>query len=176
MYVAKYSRVIVSFCFFLVLVSCGGGGDSGSNPLALTSINDFKVTGTSVGTGPSVPINANINNGEFNVSWDVSSSDPYHVKVYVSEDATYSDSDDIDFLGKNCGTGSFFYQCTQTGSFDCTFTSTNLISSCTPSSVNRDVNISRILNTTPKTAYLILRACNGLLTSCKEQAVQVEFQ
>jgi hypothetical protein len=171
----KFGMLLLSS--FLVLTACGGGGSS-STPVSLTTtINSFSIVGTSASNaGDPVPINANVNGGNFEVSWDVSSSDAYHVEMYISDDATLDTNTDINILGKNCGSNATFYECSKTANFSCKFKTTNLIS-CGPISVaNTEVDLMTYLSTLPKAAYFILDACNGLLTSCKTQAVEVVFQ
>lgn len=120
--------------------------------------------------------NAGVNSGAFSVAWDVKATDPYHIDLYVSEDDVLSKASDVKFFGQNCGAFAGIHDCTQTGDFDCQFTGANLISCGTVSETNPEKNLTAFLTSLPKTAYLILEACNGLFTDCKTRSVQIEFQ
>ena len=176
-----FVRNVIVFTSFLVLTACGGGGggDSTPSPAALTTINSFTMTGTSAPTaGDPIPINANVNAGAFSVDWDVSSSNPYHVKLYISEDAVFDKDTDTRLMSKNCGTNVVgnTYECNKVASFSCVFKTSNLISCGTISTANPEKNLTTFLTGLPMTAYFFIDACNALVTSCKTQSVEVEFQ
>lgn len=169
------------FAGSMILSACGGGSSgtpSGTPGITgtTTTINNYTVTGTSSATGTSQPINPGVNNGNFNVSWNISSSDPYHVDLYVSSDSTLSTTTDIKFFGQNCGSASSIYNCGKSGTFTCTFGGDNKISCGTISAANPAKDLTSFLDTIPKTAYIVMQACNGLFDSCKTSAIQVEFQ
>ncbi len=141
-----------------------------------TSINMYSVTGTSTTTSDVKPINSGVNNGAFNVSWNVSSTDPYHIELYLSNNSTLSSSAGVKFFSQNCGGISAIYNCNTNGSFSCRFTSQNKISCGTITFVNKEKDVSAFLNQIPKSAYLIIKACNGLFNSCDTEFKQIELQ
>lgn len=169
-----------AFVGIMVLTACGGGPNGGnalsSKPSNPTTINSYIITGTSPTTSAVQPINAGVNGGDFNVSWNVSSTDPYHVDLYVSYDATLSKTDDIKFFGQNCGSSSSIYNCDQNASFPCTFTGDNKLSCGTVSAANPQKDLGSFLINIPQSAYVIMEACNGLFTDCTTSSIAVEFQ
>lgn len=159
-----------------LLTACGGTDTGSGGPTSKTSINSYEIAGSeTVQAGDVVPINAGVNEGAFEVNWDVSSSNPYHVRLYVSDDAILSTDDDIQFFSQNCGTPSSIYNCNRTANFDCSFSAQNQIV-CNETTYNRGKNIGSFLNSLPQQAYLIMQACNGLFDSCKDQAIAIELQ
>lgn len=166
---------------FIVLVStflfsCGGGKSSKPkpinpkpiNPKATTVIKSFSVKNTS--------INANINTGSFNFSWEAKSSDPYEVDIYVSSDAFLTDKKDIQIFGKRCGSSNL-YDCAGVANFKCNFHTDNKIY-CKDSMMDKGktTDISSLLVSLPQTAYIIIEVCNIAYTSCKTVSKKVKFQ
>jgi len=167
-------NIIFSVLVSTILLACGGGKSSKpvsepktNNPKATTTIKYFSVKNTS--------INANIKSGSFNLTWQVQSSDPYEVDIYVSNDTYLSDKTDIRIFGQRCGSfGS--YKCSENATFKCKFNTNNKIS-CPGSDTGKDQNdISSLLDRLPKTAYIIIEACNMAYTNCKVKAQKVKFQ
>jgi hypothetical protein len=171
----KYS---LAFGISVLLFGCGGSSDI-TNPTSSiqnTSISEYTVTGSSATKNGVIPINSGVNNGAFKVTWNVSSSDPYHIELYLSNDSALSKSTDVNFFGQNCGGISAIYNCSSNGSFDCKFTSQNKISCGTITSFNKEKDISSFLDQIPKQAFLIIEACNGLFDSCKTSSEEIELQ
>jgi hypothetical protein len=165
----------------VILSGCGGsgGGSDGNTASSVqasvdTTITQIGIVGSEQ-AGEEVSINPGINSGEFTVSWDIQSSDPYHVKVYVSEDVALSD-EDILFFSQNCGSSSQLYQCNSHGEFSCQFDTENNISCDEVNAANPGRNLDILLDTLPKQAHIIIRACNGLLDSCADTSVEITFQ
>lgn len=163
------------------LAACGGGSDTNpKNPLSSvnlnTKINSFTVIGTSSTVAGTVPINPGVSGGFFSVGWDISSTDPYHIDLYVSHDNALSKTSDTKFFSQNCGSTSSIYNCSQTGNFSCQFTSANSISCGTVSATNPAKDLTSFFSALPETDYLILEACDGLFLDCQQSAVKVEFQ
>lgn len=175
-----FKKLFILSTFAIFIAACGGGGGgtptpTGGSTTLNTTINSFTITGTGVGAGGKQEINANITGGNFVTQWDVSTSDPYRIDLYVSENATLEKASDIRFFGKNCGSGPLL-ECTGSGRFDCRFTTQNKISCGIISATNPEKDLTGFLTALPMDAYIIIEACNGLVTSCKEAAVLVEFQ
>ncbi len=160
-----------------LLTACGGTGSEGGSgsSVSSTTINSMAIEGSAAASDGVVPINSGINGGAFKVKWDVSSSNPYHVRLYVSKDAVLSTSTDQHFFSQNCGTPTSIYNCTRTANFNCSFNTENQIV-CNETAYNRGKNLSSFLETLPEQAYLIMHACNGLFNSCKTEAMPIELQ
>ena len=156
-----------------VIASCIVSGciSSDDDSSGGTTINSLSVTGTSANVDDYVPINPNLSNGTFSVGWSVSSSDPYHAELYISEDASLSTSTDRRFFQQNCGSSSL-YNCSSSASFSCQYTTQNMIS------CNNDsgTNLTTFLDTIPKDAYVIIEACNALHDSCQTSSVKTQLQ
>ncbi len=172
-------KILCLICIVSLMSGCGGGTSSPDinvpNPAtSTTTINSFSATGTSAPASGIVPINANINNGEFTLEWNIASSDPYHVDIYISSDDALGG--DVKFFSQNCGSLSTLYNCSSTASFDCRFDTSNSISCGVVSTSNTGKDLTTFLDAIPKSAHLILVGCNSLLTSCKSTSVEVELQ
>ncbi len=160
-----------------LLSACGGVSSDVKTPATLTTrIKAYTVVGSGNAVAGKVPVNANINGGAFHVNWDVDSSDPYHAELYLSADDKLDTATDIDVFGQNCGSVSVIYNCGEKASFDCRFGTDNKLSCGKVSSFNRAKDLTTFLDRLPKTAWLMLKACNALLTDCKTAAVQIELQ
>lgn len=171
---SSFKNIVILATSITVFGCTDTGEDTGSTNSA-TSINAYSVTGTSAQSNGVTPINSGVANGEFTVAWNVSSSDPYRVDLYLSNDAALS-NDDYEFFGQNCGSLSYLYDCGSSANFNCRFTTQNKISCGTVSSFNRETDISAFLDQIPKRAFLILEACNGLFNDCKTSSVEIELQ
>ncbi len=124
-------KLIAAICILLLLAACGGGSGSsngeGTTGLVTTNtlINAFKITGSSMPTGTSIPINAATNGGEFTIDWDVTATDPYTFKLFLSADSILDITTDIEILTLNCGSESLVFSCNDIGNFLRHFDSSN---------------------------------------------------
>ena len=153
------------------------------SPTAQTTINSFSITGSAATTDGITPIDPAIKAGEFFLSWNISSSEPYYVALYLSNDATLVKEDaagnkDVEFDTLRCSTLNNFDPCTgaQSGT-RCEFTNQNTLH-CPQLNfgIPWDVDISSFLNQIPKTANIIIEACNAPNDSCKTATVAVQFR
>ncbi len=156
----------------ILLAACGEDTEDNAN----TTINEFSATNSADSRAASIIVDPAIEGGDFSLQWDIDSSNPYHIELYLSEDSQLSKSSDINFFGQNCGSLSTVYNCNSVGNFDCRFTSENKISCGTINSANKEKNVSDFMTTLPKDAFIIIEACNGLFDSCEESAISVVFQ
>lgn len=165
----------------LGLTACGGGSDSnsteytgGSNGSATsnnTQILALSMSGTSnITSDGTVPINPYEDNRSFTLNWSVIADMPmYRVDFYFSNDKTLNG--DTKFLGLNCGTA--LSVCQAQGTTSC------LLSTSYKVACSDGVGITTIesfIDTLPKSGYMIMRACNGVLDDCITQSIPVEFQ
>lgn len=160
----------------LMLGACGGSDEDGSDfeVTSQTRIDEFAVVGTGAPVSAQVPISASQNQGRFQLTWSASAatSSGYNARVYASEDALL-DAADIDFFSQNCGPSDTLYNCGNTGEFQCSFATDN--------SIGCDLGFGRrslqpLLDTLPKSAFLLLQVCDALFTDCKVEAAAVIFQ
>ena len=177
-------RLIIFSLFVAVVVSaCGGDSssstDTATDPVATgdnTTINSYTLTGTSVTSNGVTPINAGVNNGVFRVEWNVTSSDPYHVDLFLSDDNTLSETTDTQISSHNCGALDILYECDAVTSLDGSFDNQNKISVGTVNTFNPGADLTNFLSTIPKSAFMIIKACNSLLSNCKTSAIAIELQ
>ena len=171
----QFSSIQYITAIFLasLLSACGGSPTIDDINSSSTTIKDYAVVGSDAAdsTGQ-IPINSGVNGGAFKVTWDVDSSDPYRAELYLSTDSTLDRSNDINIFGTNCGSISLLYYCGAQADFDCRFTNENKMSCHTVNSANLERDLTGFLDTIPKSAYLILYACD-LSFQCKESAVAV---
>jgi hypothetical protein len=149
------------------LSGCGGGGDSASpSPAAATTnINQFSLAGNVTASSISVSKSA----GQFAMTWDVSSSDPFHIDVYLSSDAVVS-TDDKSFIGGNCGALSL-YNCKAQQTVQCNVTKVGTTSPASYTLGCQGLGTSSQVVTLPSitlpfSANILFKACNALQNSC----------
>lgn len=112
--VAAAFYILVSLC----LTGCGVDATDPKPPQTTTTVYSFDVAGTvppDLVTDPErlvVPLQPNNDTvaGAFHLLWDVDSSDPYYVQVWVSNDQTVSSTDDDLLLDTPCGSGTDYKQ------------------------------------------------------------------
>jgi hypothetical protein len=155
------------------LFACGGQGDSSIEEFidVETSIGEFSVD-SPTGSINGVPqMDPYFQEGEFSLSWSVSSSDPYHVKLYLSLNSALSEEDDINFFSQNCGNSNAILNCDSEADFDCRY-SPDMGFSCNG---EESVDIGSLIEALPQSAYIILEACDGLFESCKTSSIMVNL-
>ena len=174
------SKFLISLIVLMValITGCGGSGSSiPTTPATQTTVlNAFDLTGSDAPTNGVTPINAAIDNGAFRVEWNVNSSDPYHVDLYISDNNALDEITDIRIFNQNCGSIALLYNCNAVGSFDCKFTSENKMSCGTVTPTNPDKDLTSFLTTIPQSAFLFIKACNALFDSCKTSSIAIELQ
>ena len=85
-------------------------------------MNSFEVVGNTAEQDariviPMFPNNAT-SSGNFDLLWDVISSDPYTIEVYISSNSVLDPIDTL-FLRMQCGSDGFQYICEQAGEIAC---------------------------------------------------------
>ena len=175
------TRIMVIIVGLNMLTGCGACDDkdfeddvTAERPDVGSSFLNISITGSEL-AGEALSINPNINGGEFSVSWDAESSDPYHISLYASDDEIAS-SDDVNFFGLDCGTSSVDYQCDGQGGLSCSFTTDNKLSCGDITTFNPQRDLNGWLDGLPKQAYLILRVCTEQYKHCVTAPVDVVFQ
>lgn len=152
------------------LAACGGGGGpetSAPTPAAsTTTVHQYSLAGNVSASS----ISATASGGQFEIAWDVSSSDPFVAAAYLSGDGVVS-QDDRQFLGANCGE-SDLYACKARQTIQCNLVkaTTSETPSYTLSCQNSKAAVGGVtlagINL-PYSGNIVFHACNALLTSCK---------
>ncbi|CBL46802.1 Hypothetical protein HDN1F_32190 [gamma proteobacterium HdN1] len=141
------------------------------------AINSFDIS-SPTGTNPesrAVQINSGIEDGAFRIHWEIKATDIlYRADVYLSEDGDWNDRDNKLLLSRNCG-GAGMDCRGERMNIPCRFTNDNRIV-CDTGDAKDTTHIGGFLKTIPQTGYIVLRACNAMLTACDDAAVKVEFQ
>lgn len=158
----------------LVACSGGDGASSGGDAPTPTVVNSFSVSVPSSQATP-VPISPYMDSGTFNATWSVTSSDPFHIDLYVSLDNVLQTQNDRAVFAQNCGTHTL-YACRSQSTVTCQFDTMTRVSCSLPSTQATVTDLTTFLSGLPKSAYLILHACNGLFLSCSDSAISIEFQ
>ncbi len=127
------------------------------------------------------PITPYLNDGEFELRWELEAYGQTHIDLYVSND-TWLGPDDAwgreDLLFKHIGGGNSHgddYH-VDTVYMGCRFSTDNILSCGAISYDNPGRDITPFLSQLPKTGYLILRACDELTGYCATASRFVEFQ
>lgn len=174
----KVKLLLLGSMMVLLLSNCGGGSSDGNSSGTVTTgtrINSFDASGSATVSGV-LPIDPSVNGGEFTVDWDVDSSDPYRFVLYISEDNIFESTDDVLIHQRNCGSNSILYLCGDIGSETCSFDGQNMMGCGLSSPGNRPVDLTSFIDAIPKSAYLILQACDGLHIDCDTSAIAVELR
>jgi hypothetical protein len=165
-------------CLMSIMSGCGTGDDlapnaNTGNPAGSTTVNGYTLKGTTDPQGGIIPINSIVNSGAFTVSWDIASSDPYNIALRVSKAAVIS-NDDIEFFTQNCGSLPLL-KCNKLGSFPCRFTTEKRIYCGDPPPSNGGSSLEVYLQPPPAELFMIIKACNGLFSSCQIIANKIQI-
>ena len=115
-----FSLVLLSG--LVVLAGCELDSPDDTPYLGPSIVNSFNVFGNTVDMDerivlPLLPNNA-IVTGDFDLQWDVTSSDPYMIEVYISSNSVLDPIDTL-FLQMQCGSNGFQFTCDQLGDIPC---------------------------------------------------------
>lgn len=172
---------IVTLVLTAFLTACGGGGGGSSGPVPSdpndpVTIQNYAVSGTSAAVNGVAPINPGVNSGQFSASWTVTGNTSYTTKLVLSTDVVF-DGNDIEVVNGGCGKLSVTDNCRPSGTVTCTFNNSNIMA-CSDAVANfpsRDLSIF-LSGGIPMNAYLVIRACNPMLSSCQTAALPVQIQ
>lgn len=201
-------QVVSRWCHFLcigVLISglsaCGVDTEPTAPETTTTTVNDVAMFGEEgVDTNPDdtivhveIPMDQNQTvSALYNVTWDVTSSDPYAVTTYISDDSSLDETADQLFFTTKCGSDNTLYPCDSLGDRLCGFSYQPEYSDPTanPPVVSVDhyymtcfgqtVEITdRVTATgfpaTPFNQNIIFQACNGAGDSCDTRSFQFDI-
>ncbi len=165
----------VMLVMLFALSACGGGAtEQAVDPTAAVSLSRFTVTGTGPAENGVVPIDAAVNNGKLSFEWATSSSNDYHVGVYLSKDEILDTNVDAYILGRNCGdTYEFISGCGKQMKVDCVWSSDNKMACSTEL---KPKILTYWLDALPQDAWALAQVCNSLFTKCRVYSVPVQLR
>lgn len=146
----------------LLLVACGGGGSREAEVIYAPDIHRFDVVDSygvdSAKSNLTLAVNPYVDNGLFDIFWEVDSLEDYRVNILVNDARSASNS----FLihSEICGAG---LACDQGGGVICHYTS-DFTLSCNNSS--RVADIGELFRQVPQPLYLVLEVCDTRGFSC----------
>ena len=118
----NYLNLLILSGLLIVLGGCELDDPEPGPPVTSSIINSFQVFGNTADMDerivlPLLPNNA-IVSGSFDLDWDVISSDPYMIEVYISNNSVLDPVDTL-FLQMQCGSDNFQFTCDQLGDIPC---------------------------------------------------------
>ena len=177
MIIKKYLFIIVSI---LILAGCKGSvsvsSDDYSDPdpdLRQFDVIDTYGYNSEFDPLSSLAISPFINDGEFDVFWDIRSNYDYYVDFRINSTPTLSGSQLVfaDYCNSDfsCHSNQFLYcYCEYQSDFD-------IICENSEGDIQA-ANIDHHINTIPQTLYLILDTCNGYGLDCQYQTIPIVFE
>jgi hypothetical protein len=115
-----FSLVLLSG--LVVLAGCELDSPDDTPYLGPSIVNSFNVFGNTVDMDERIVLpllpNNGIVTGDFDLQWDVTSSDPYTIEVYISSNSVLDPIDTL-FLQMQCGSNGFQFTCDQLGDIPC---------------------------------------------------------
>lgn len=150
----KFCKTLFSAPLAIVLSACSGGGDPSSpaDGSGFAQVNSATVEGTSEPVLSSrQPIDSSENNGQFAVSYDISSSGSYTLSIVASKDNIAGTGDDIDLFEATCQDQ---VQCPEVSTIECMFDSSNVVQ-CGSAS---PVDLTAWFDELPQEAVIVVRA------------------
>ena len=176
----KPALLLTFFISSLLLVGCGGGSvevsatysnDVDDPELRQVDIIDTYGTNSEFEGVSSLAISPYINNGEFEVFWDILSNDDYYVDVRINtvpalagSQLIFSDYCDSDY---SCYDHQYLY-CQYHSDFD-------VVCENYLGDVQVD-NITGMIDTIPQRLFLIVDTCDGYGENCTYQTIPVLFE
>ena len=168
--------VLFASLVLLLVSACGSAGGEPTPATTKTTVKAFEVSGSVAELDHGrVVIDANQNEGRFHIHWKVSTSDPYPMSLWLSDDENLDRAGDLRIYQHNCGSFSL-YRCGHDVTLDCRFTTENVLSCGEPSLANPERNLTTYLVSLPAEKNLIFNVCNALVTDCKQVVVPVVFR
>ncbi|WP_455221760.1 hypothetical protein [Kaarinaea lacus] len=118
----SYFNFVPVYVLLFVLSGCQPSTSDSGPPVTTSTVNSFEVVGNTVDQDarivlPLLPNNATVS-GNFDLLWDVISSDPYTIEVYISSNSILDPTDTL-FLRMQCGSDNFEFICEQIGEIAC---------------------------------------------------------
>jgi hypothetical protein len=208
--VGRWFYILCIGVLFQGLSACGVDTEPTAPQTTTTTINDVAMFGEQgVDTNPDdtivhveIPMDKNQTiSALFNVTWDVTSSDPYEVTTYISDDTNLDDSVDQLFFSAQCGTDGT-HPCDSLGDKLCGFnyqpdylfdSDGNLVTQPDPNDPTAQIPVvdvdhyylnclgqfieitDRVSATGSFNQYIIFQACNGVGDSCETSSFQFDI-
>ncbi len=161
-------KLSATVLFTLSIAACfSGGGDD-------VKVKTFKINGSTTELEDGrVVIDSNINNGKFELVWEVDDDNAsgYYTWFYASVNSDLSRGKDIDFYYVYCGeTGRCDHD--DDNNEDCWFDN-NLELVCEDDD-DPTTDIDDLIDSLPEDLYIIIEACNDV--DCDTEVVPVRFR
>lgn len=132
-------------------------------------LTSFDIVGTDVDIDDQAPINPNVNNGEFHVTWSVREQYQNTVRLAISNDNSLSDND-VEIFFSICNLATLCGQAQV--DMLCTFSTDNIVKCGLDST-----SIADFLIGLPQDAFIIIESCfNAGPLLCDTQSHAVQFQ
>ncbi|MCY4045613.1 MAG: hypothetical protein OXE99_11095 [Cellvibrionales bacterium] len=163
---------ILTFALCLsALLSCKDGFEQKNDSKA--DINLFSVSDVTVNSDRPAEINSTIQSGVFPIRWNITSSDPYHVSLYITQDPEKTLTANDRFFRTACGSDT--NACTNEGQFLCTLSNNKFLACEAGTEPFSEKNIAHLMSATKNPVYIILEACNTVIDLCNKQAIVAEL-
>ena len=172
---AKSTLLALIAASMLVLAGCGATSSSDDPELNDFGIIDTNGNDSATTAEDDLQVDADINNGDFRIYWEVDTNDDYTIDVYINDDddrfgglKLFSDFCDPD---DDCHEDQFL---------DCDFQN-DLDLICEDYDDNEvEVDITRLSDIRdeddlPEDLYLIIEVCDPFGFDCEDQNLRVEF-
>ncbi|MCG7899523.1 MAG: hypothetical protein JAY99_05640 [Candidatus Thiodiazotropha lotti] len=160
--------ILASMATFTLLVAgCNGGGDD-------VEVEEFRINGSSSELEDGrVTIDSAINNGEFELVWEVDDDNAsgYNAYFWLSVNSNLDEDNDIRFYYVWCGE---YGRCDHDdrNEEDCWFDN-NLEMVCEDDD-NYEYDVDELIDSLPEDLYVIIEACNG--ADCDTEVVPVRLR
>jgi len=126
------TNISVGVVLTVCLSACGVSTSTTPQEDIFTTLDEYILAGNELPIGQieqlSVPMQLNyLASSLFDISWDATSTDPYHVTIFISsdpstvlDDTNPTDPDQV-FLQMDCGSDTTQYSCNALGDLKCSF-------------------------------------------------------
>lgn len=166
----KVAHTLLFVTFAALVSACGSDSDGNSSPATGgIEFDTLEVIGTSDPTVPTdpPPIAANENDGVFRILWESESQERYTASLYVSDDQTPNNEDDVLIAQLSCNSGGV---CGVSTDMSCQYRSDNSVSCA-----GQNADLTDWFDALPQRGSIVLLSTNDQ-GRIKFESVRVEFR